>query len=309
MTERDNNLLNITWLCEISQVSCSGYYAWKKNAAKRQEREKADQEDFEQILQAYHHRGYNKGLRTIYMRLLHNGTVMNRKKIQRLMRKYNLSCPIRKANPYKRMAKAKQEHLTKPNLLKRHFKASGPKSVLLTDITYLFYGRGKKAYLSTIKDAFTNQILAYVLSQSLEVDFVLETVEQLFHHHQIPKHQKTLLHSDQGIHYTSIKFQTLIENQELRQSMSRRGNCWDNAPQESFFGHMKDELPDFGTYDNFQKVQTLVDDYMDYYNNDRCQWNLAKLTPNEYETYVKTGVHPLSHLMTLPKLLGLQTVH
>lgn len=277
------------------------------NAPNRQEREKQDREDFDLILKAYHRRGYDKGSRSIHACLLHDDVVMNRKKIQRLMQKYHLVCPIRKPSPYKKMAKAKQENLTKPNLLARKFKASGPKTTLLTDITYLPYGRGKRVYLSTIKDAYTNQILSYVVSDSLEADFVLETVKQLFRDHDIPKHQNTLIHSDQGTHYTSIKFQQLIEDHGLRQSMSRKGNCWDNAPQESFFGHMKDELPDLSAYDLFFEIQVLIDDYMDYYNKDRYQWNLAKLAPNEYEIYVKTGVHLLYHLVNPPKLLGSQT--
>jgi len=218
------------------------------------------------------------------------------------MRKFNLRCPIRKANPYKQLAKAKKEHITKPNLLNRQFKEQGPLRTLLTDITYLFYGRGKKAYLSTIKDSFTNQILSYVLSASLGVDFVLDTVTQLFENHELPKNQKTLIHSDQGVHYTSIQFQTLIQNRDLRQSMSRRGNCWDNAPQESFFGHMKDELPSLDELDSIHQLQIIIDDYMDYYNNERYQWNLAKLSPNQYEVFVKTGEYPLQNLIQTPPL-------
>lgn len=276
MTQRDHNLLNIQWLCEIAQVSRSGYYAWKQNASKREEQDKKDQADFELILVAYQKRGYKKGSRSIHMNLLHSDILMNRKKIQRLMRKFNLRCPIRKANPYKQLAKAKKEHITKPNLLNRQFKEQGPLRTLLTDITYLFYGRGKKAYLSTIKDSFTNQILSYVLSTSLGVDFVLDTVTQLFENHELPKNQKTLIHSDQGVHYTSIQFQTLIQNRDLRQSMSRRGNCWDNAPQESFFGHMKDELPSLDELDSIHQLQIIIDDYMDYYNNERYQWTDSK---------------------------------
>lgn len=301
--------MNITWLCEQAQVSRSGYYAWQANEGTRNKREAQDQKDFDLILQAYHLRGYDKGSRGIYMRLLHTGIVMNRKKIQRLMRKYALVCPIRLPNPYKKMARTKQENLTKPNLLVRKFKAFGPRVVLLTDITYIFYGRGEKAYLSTIKDAFTHQILSHVLSASLEVDFVLQTVHQLLVAHPILEKQKALIHSDQGTHYTSIKFQTLLKDKRLRQSMSRRGNCWDNAPQESFFGHMKDELPDLGQYDTFSNVQALINDYVDYYNKERYQWKLAKLSPNEYEVYARTGVHPLYHLVTLPKLLTFQTLH
>ena len=302
MTQRDHNLLNIQWLCEIAQVSRSGYYAWKQNASKREEHDKKDQADFELILVAYQKRGYKKGSRSIHMNLLHSDILMNRKKIQRLMRKFNLRCPIRKANPYKQLAKAKKEHITKPNLLNRQFKEQGPLRTLLTDITYLFYGRGKKAYLSTIKDSFTNQILSYVLSTSLGVDFVLDTVTQLFENHELPKNQKTLIHSDQGVHYTSIQFQTLIQNRDLRQSMSRRGNCWDNAPQESFFGHMKDELPSLDELDSIHQLQIIIDDYMDYYNNERYQWNLAKLSPNQYEVFVKTGEYPLQNLIQTPPL-------
>lgn len=302
MTQRDHNLLNIQWLCEIAQVSRSGYYAWKQNASKREEQDKKDQADFELILVAYQKRGYKKGSRSIHMNLLHSDILMNRKKIQRLMRKFNLRCPIRKANPYKQLAKAKKEHITKPNLLNRQFKEQGPLRTLLTDITYLFYGRGKKAYLSTIKDSFTNQILSYVLSASLGVDFVLDTVTQLFENHELPKNQKTLIHSDQGVHYTSIQFQTLIQNRDLRQSMSRRGNCWDNAPQESFFGHMKDELPSLDELDSIHQLQIIIDDYMDYYNNERYQWNLAKLSPNQYEIFVKTGEYPLQNLIQTPPL-------
>jgi putative transposase len=294
--------LNIKWLCDIAQVSRSGYYAWLKHEEKRNEREKRDRFDFEQILEAYQHRGYDKGSRGIHMRLLQIGIVMNRKKIQRLMNKYHLICSIRKPNPYKQMAKAKQENVTKPNHLNRQFKAHGPRTVLLTDITYLFFGKGRKAYLVTIKDAYTNQILSYVVSESLEVDFVLKSIEQLVENHPIPKNQKTLIHSDQGVHYTSLKFQSLLNNKELRQSMSRRGNCWDNAPQESFFGHMKDELKNLNNLNTFAELHAEIDDYMDYYNNDRYQWNLAKLSPNQYAEFIKTGEYPLAHLVKTPEI-------
>lgn len=106
MIQRDNNLLNISWLCESAGVSRSGYYRWLHALDIRDIKEEHDKKDFEQILEAYTFRGYDKGSRGIHMRLLNQGIVMNRKKIQRLMRKYNLKCKIRKANPYRRMAKA-----------------------------------------------------------------------------------------------------------------------------------------------------------------------------------------------------------
>lgn len=113
--------------------------------------------------------------------------------------------------------------------------------VLLTDITYIPYN-GVFAYLSVILDAFTKQILSYVLSESLEIDFVKETVEILVQNHGVDLHKETIIHSDQGSHYTSIGFIKILKGNEIRQSISRRGNCWDNDPQETFFGDMKDHL-------------------------------------------------------------------
>jgi transposase InsO family protein len=104
----------------------------------------------------------------------------------------------------------------------------------------------------------------------------------------------TMLHSDQRCHYTSYKFIQIVKDASLRQSMSRKGNCWDNAPQESFYGHMKDELaPESKEWKTFADVRKSIDNWMDYYNKDRCQWQLAKLSPDEFYLYVTTGVYPL----------------
>ena len=294
MIQRDNNLLNISWLCESAGVSRSGYYRWMNAKDIRDLKEEQDKNDFEQILDAYKFRGYDKGSRGIYMRLMNQKIRMNRKKIQRLMSKYSLKCPIRKANPYRRMAKALKTDSVSENLVNREFQGHGAGRILLTDITYLFYNHGDKAYLSVIKDACTNQVMAYVISESLEVDFVLETVNMLIRNHGISLSSETILHSDQGCHYTSISFRKLLKDKELRQSMSRRGNCWDNAPQESFFGHMKDEIH-LDRCSSFSELKSEIDDYMDYYNNDRYQWGLAKLSPNQYAEYLKTGEHPIKH--------------
>lgn len=279
----------------MAGVSRSGYYAWIKAAPVRELQELQDQADFDLILTAYKMHGYSKGARGIYMALLHMDppVIMNLKKIRRLMEKYHLVCPLRGPNPYRRMAKALKTSNVADNILQREFEAYGPRMVLLTDITYLPYN-GIFAYLSTILDAFTKQILAYVLSPSLEVDFVLETVNRLITNHGISLHAETIIHSDQGCHYTSHKFINILYDKKLRQSMSRRGNCWDNAPQESFFGHMKDYIKSkLAGCTEFSQVKLIVDDYMDYYNNRRYQWKLAKLSPNEYYNFVITGEYPL----------------
>lgn len=293
MIQKENNLLTVSMLCEIAHVSRSGYYNWVNSEDMRIKKENKDKKDFEIILQAYQYRGYNKGARSIYMRLIHMNPpiVMNVKKIRRLMKKYNLFCPIRKANPYRRMAKALKTNNVADNILNREFKEHGPRMVLLTDITYIPY-HNTKCYLSVILDAFTKEILSYVLSESLEVDFVLETVNQLIEKHGISLSTKTLVHSDQGCHYTSYSFIQILKDKKLRQSMSRRGNCWDNAPQESFFGHMKDEI-NLSKCRIFNDVKTIINDWIDYYNNERYQWNLAKLSPVEYYKYITTGEYPL----------------
>lgn len=273
-------------------MSRSGYYSWCNSLDKRLEREARDYADFQLILEAYSFRGYDKGVRGIYMRLRHVGIRMNHKKIRRLMRKYDLVCPIRAANPYRRMAKALKTNVVADNHVRREFKEHGPRKVLLTDITYIPVDDWF-CYLSVIIDAYTMQVLAYVLSESLEVDFVLETVNLLIRDHGISLDADTYIHSDQGCHYTSVKFRELIQSVDLRQSMSRRGNCWDNSPQESFFGHMKDELKKASkTWDTFNDVKESIDDWMDYYNNDRYQMGLCKLSPNEFYEYITTGVYP-----------------
>lgn len=291
--QNPDNLLSITELCEIAGVSRSGYYRYLNASVVRDAKEARDKTDFELILAAYKYRGYNKGARSIHMRLLHLETpvIMNIKKIRRLMKKYNLFCPIRKANPYRRMAKALKTNNTADNLLNREFEQHGPRKILLTDITYIPY-TDTFAYLSTIIDAFTKQVLSYVVSDSLEIDFVLETINNLVHDHRVSLNKETLIHSDQGCHYTSYKFIELVNNLELRRSMSRRGNCWDNAPQESFFGHMKDEL-DFTSCNTYDEVKATIDNWIDYYNNDRYQWDLAKLSLNEFYNYIITGNYPL----------------
>ena len=287
------NLLHLEDLCKIAGVSRSGYYNWRNSEFKRTQKEIQDKKDFELILEAFKHRGYDKGIRGIHMRLLHMEppVQINVKKIQRLVRKYGLLCPVRKANPYRRMAKALKTNNYAENLVQREFREHGARKVLLTDITYLPYN-GTFAYLSTILDAFTKQILSYVLSDSLKIDFVLLTVENLVLEHGISLTTETILHSNQGVHYTSYKFIEIVNDFELRQSMSRRGNCWDNAPQESFFGHMKDEI-DITNCTSFDEVKAIINDWIDYYNNERYQWQLAKLSPNEYYNYITTGVYPI----------------
>lgn len=292
--QKENNVLTVSRLCDIAGVSRSGYYSWINSASVRVAKEEQDKHDFERIVEAYKFRGYAKGARGIYMRLLHTTEgVMNLKKIRRLMKKYGLKCPFRKPNPYRQMQREMRTNKTFPNAVNRKFVHAGMRKILLTDITYLFYKNGV-CYLSTILDAFTREVLAYQLSTNLQVEFVINTVNKLLDVHGCELDDTTIVHSDQGCHYTSKAFIKALKENNLVQSMSRKGNCWDNAPQESFFGHMKDEIKyEIQNAESYNEVKEIVDDWIDYYNNDRYQWELAKLSPREYREYIQTGIYPI----------------
>ena len=278
----------LSHLCKISGVSRSGYYNYysDKSLSRRQQHDNQDDAVRDTILKAYYFKGRKKGARQIKMTLEGKfDIVYNLKRIRRIMKKYEIICPIRKANPYRRMMKATKEHTVLPNLLNRNFKQGIPGKVLLTDITYLFYGNGNKAYLSTVKDGSTNEILAYNVSDSLKLDIVIDTILKLKKNRKIKLTKDAFIHSDQGVHYTSPIFQRLVKKCNLRQSMSRRGNCWDNAPQESFFGHFKDEAY-IKKCETFQELNEEIKQYMTYYNIHRYQWNLKKMTPVQYRNHL-----------------------
>ena len=231
--------LEIRWMCERLEVSRSGYYSHLKAAEKPVSRDEL--EDMDRVRWAYDFKRRAKGARLIKMTLLHEkGIVMNLKKIRRLMKKLELSCPIRKANPFRRMAKAIKTNSVFTNKLNRQFATSKPGQHLLTDISYLYYGVNGRAYLSTIKDASTNEIVAYSVSNRIDMSLVMDMLSKLDKVKWLP--ERFVIHSDQGCHYTSKQYQKHLSEKGITQSMSRKGNCWDNSPMESFFGHMKDEL-------------------------------------------------------------------
>lgn len=274
------------YLCQLLDVSRSGYYNYLNSADKRQERALADEQAGALIKKAFNRRGFKKGSRSIKMTLENEyDTCYNLKRIRRLMQKFDLVCPHRKPNPYRRMAKATQEHRTLPNELQRDFKKGTPGLALLTDITYLPYDKSQTAYLSTILDASTGELLVHNLSDSLHLPLATETIKSLMKQRRLKLHKDAFIHSDQGSHYTSPIYQKLLKKKGLGQSMSRRGNCWDNAPQESFFGHMKDHVKSRNCK-TFAEVQREVNRYIRYYNHHRYQWGLKKMTPVQYRNHL-----------------------
>jgi putative transposase len=286
MEGRRKNRLDIKYMCTQAKVSRSGYYAYKKRRLNMGEREMKDNLDFIAVKAAYEYKGVEKGAKQIKMRLERDYQMnMNLKKIHRLMKKYDLICPIRKVNPVKAILRAQHSNKVFSNILDRNFTQGSAKKTLLTDITYIIYGHGKRAYLSTIKDAMTKKILAWQLSVTLELDFVINTVNQLLENYHGELHMSVILHSDQGSHYTSIAYQDLLSKHDITQSMSRRGNCWDNAPQESFYAVLKTEL-DLTKIYAYDKLADFLISYINYYNYDRPQWDIQRMTPHEYDDYL-----------------------
>jgi len=274
----------LKFLCFQAGVSRSGYYNYLNSEEPRNKKESEDLKSKELILKAFNRRGFKKGARSIRMILENDfNVIFNLKKIRRIMKKYRIVCPHRRPNPYKNIAKATKEHSSVPNILDRKFKQEVPGKVLLTDISYLTYGNGQRAYLSAIKDGSTNEILSYEVSHNLSLDIALNTVKRLIRR-KSKLHPECFIHSDQGFHYTNPRFQKLLKK-KIGQSMSRKGNCWDNAPMESFFGHMKDDL-DLSPLKTLEEVKREISRYMNYYNNYRYQWDLKKMTPVQYRNHL-----------------------
>lgn len=227
------------------------------------------------------------GWRSIQMKLVNKeNIVMNHKKIQRIMKKYHLFAKIRKPNPYKHIAKKTQEHRTCENKLNREFKQKIPLKVFCTDITYLLYN-GRLAYLSVIKDICSGEIVAWWLSDNLSMSIVMNTINSLKDNNSLPLESLTdiMIHSDQGFHYTNPMYIEEIKSLNMVQSMSRKANCIDNSPVESFFGHLKDDV-DYKECKTFNELNLKVEEYIEYYNNERYQWDLKKMTPVAYRNHL-----------------------
>jgi len=186
-----------SYLCQLSGVSRSGYYNYLSSEDIRMEREKRDLEHRDLILKVFSRRGYKKGSRSIKMILGNEfNVVFSLKRIRRIMYKYDIVCPHRRSNPYRKIAKATKEHRVVKNILNREFKQATPGKVLLTDITYLPYSNSEIAYLSTIKDASTNEILSYKISEKITLDIALDTIKKLVKNRRVTLTKDAFIHSD-----------------------------------------------------------------------------------------------------------------
>jgi transposase InsO family protein len=256
-------------------VSKSGYYQWLRQADEKQK----DHDDYLLVKEIFDKGKGKYGWRQVKMQLLRQKQiVMNHKKVIRIMRKYQLVAKIRQRNPYKSIMKKTQEHNTFENKLDRQFKPARPYQIFCTDITYIPFN-SRFAYLSVVKDIASGEVVAWHLLPYITMPLVLETLAKL------KTGQSTMIHSDQGFHYTNPQYIAKVKALEMVQSMSRKGNCIDNAPIESFFGHMKDEV-DYKNCKTFGQLYQLIENYIRYYNYERAQWDRNKMTPVEYRSHL-----------------------
>jgi putative transposase len=218
------------------------------------------------------------GARTVATIVTNRGTPLSRYRAGRMMKELELvSCQL----PSHRYRKAKQEHIAVANTLDRQFAVDQPNKVWCGDVTYIWSGR-RWAYLAVVLDLFARKPIGWALSLSPDSTLTCQALTMAFESRGKPK--GVMFHSDQGSHYTSRKFRQQLWRYQIEQSMSRRGNCWDNAPMERFFRSLKTEwVPSLG-YRNFTEAQQSITEYIvGYYSQTRPHQHNRGLSPNTAE--------------------------
>lgn len=227
----------------------------------------------EQISTIYHENHGRYGYRRITTELHNRGYVINHKTVQRLMKALGIVCRVRmkKYRSYKG-----EVGKIAADLLCRDFEAAKPNRKWVTDVTE-FSLFGQKIYLSPILDLCSRDIISYSISDRPVLSMVTEMLDKAFT--QIPNGTKLILHSDQGWQYQHKKYQRMLKAKGIRQSMSRKGNCLDNAVMENFFGLLKSELFYLKNFESMDHFKAELIKYLDYYNNYRIKIKLKGLPP------------------------------
>jgi putative transposase len=218
------------------------------------------------------------GYRRVTLELHHRGFHTNHKLVMKLMKQAHLTCMLREKKYHSYRGKVGK---IAPNLLKRDFKAMRPNSKWTTDITE-FKLLGQKLYLSPIMDLFNSEIVSFTLSSSPSFHPVTEMLKGAFQ--KIPDNTKLTLHSDQGWQYQMRSYQKMLKDKGVRQSMSRKGNCYDNSVMENFFGILKTEFYHHRRFSSVEQFSKELSEYIDYYNNRRIKVKLKGLSPVQFRT-------------------------
>ncbi|MET3026817.1 IS3 family transposase [Flavobacterium sp. UW10123] len=231
------------------------------------------------IEKIYHQHKGRFGYRRITLAIKNKGVLINHKTVLRLMNVLGLKSLIR-TKKYKSY-KGEQGKIA-PNILKRNFKAVMPNEKWATDITE-FNVTGKKIYLSPIIDLYNGEIVSYDLSERPDFNQILSMLRKSFK--KIPNQTNLILHFDQGWQYQMKQYQYLLKKKGIKQSMSRKGNCLDNAVIENFFGIIKAELFYLKKYSSVNQLKQEIIEYINYYNNDRIKLNLKGMSPIQYRAH------------------------
>ena len=234
----------------------------------------------QRITDLYHQHKGRYGYRRITVALKHLGLHHNHKLIAKLMRQLNLSARIRRQKY--RSYRGQLGVITK-NHLKRQFKANTPHTRWLTDITEFKVG-DNKLYLSPILDCYNNEIVSYSLSRRPTYELVNQMLRKALKKTKASRHKRLMLHSDQGWHYQMTPFRQTLKNHNITQSMSRKGNCLDNALMEGFFGTLKCETIYIDKPQTIEALEQQIHEYIHYYNHERIQLKLKGLSPVQYRT-------------------------
>jgi transposase InsO family protein len=228
------------------------------------------------IREIYHAHKGRYGYRRVTLELRNRGYGINHKTVLKLMNECNIKCQvrIRKYRSYKG-----EVGKIAPHILQRNFKAAKPNQKWVTDITE-FSLFGTKLYLSPILDLYNGEIISYNISDRPTFHQVMDMLDKAFI--KIPDNTNLIFHSDQGWQYQMKKYQNRLHKKGIIQSMSRKGNCLDNSVMENFFGLLKSELLYLQDFDSLEQFRKELDDYIDYYNNQRIKCKLKGLSPIQY---------------------------
>lgn len=259
----------------VAYIPRSTYYYYAKQADKPDKYADIKQE----IASIYAENRKRVGYRRITMELHNRGYSTNHKTVLRLMRQMGLFCRVRmkRYNSYRG-----EVGKVAPNLLERNFKADRPNEKWATDVTE-FHLFGQKLYLSPVLDLFNGEIVSYSLSNHPRFSQTVDMLEQAFR--KIPMNTNLILHSDQGWQYQMKPYQRMLKEKGVRQSMSRKGNCLDNAVMENFFGILKTELLYLQTFDSMEHFIAELKDYLYYYNHRRIKQKLKGMSPVHFRLY------------------------
>jgi putative transposase len=223
------------------------------------------------------------GYRRIRDELKNRGQNVNHKKVQRIMEELGLKCLVR-------MKKYKSYKGTvgkiAPNILDRQFTADQPNEKWVTDITE-FKLFGEKLYLSPVLDLFNGEIITYAIASRPTYSLVSTMLDQALE--RLPEDHQLLMHSDQGWHYQMKKYRQALQKRGITQSMSRKGNCYDNSVMENFFGIMKSEFLYFKEFESVEHFKLELEKYIEYYNNKRIKAKLKGMSPVQYRTHAQAA--------------------